>query len=80
MHANGDSREEKMKRNVGTIDRVIRIVLAAAVAVLYFAHLLSPVAAIVLGVLGVVFLVTGILGFCPLYLLLGLSSKKKSAA
>jgi hypothetical protein len=69
-----------MKRNMGTLDRVIRIVLAAVVAVLYFAHLLSPVAAVILGVVGVVFLATGIAGFCPLYLLLGLSSKKKSAA
>jgi hypothetical protein len=69
-----------MKQNMGILDRVIRIVLAAAVAVLYFAHLLSPVAAIILGVVGVIFLVTGIVGFCPLYLLLGLSSKKKSAA
>ena len=69
-----------MKQNMGTLDRVIRIVLAAAVAVLYFAHLLSPVAAIILGVVGVIFLATGIAGFCPLYLLLGLSSKKKSAA
>ena len=69
-----------MKQNMGIFDRVIRIVLAAAVAVLYFAHLLSPVAAIILGVIGVIFLVTGIAGFCPLYLLLGLSSKRKGAA
>jgi hypothetical protein len=65
---------------MGTLDRVIRIVLAAVVAVLYFAHLLSPVAAVIFGVIGGVFLATGIAGFCPLYLLLGLSSKKKSAA
>ena len=69
-----------MKQNMGTLDRVIRIVLAAVVAVLYFAHLLSPVAAIVLGVLAVVFLATGIVGFCPLYLPFGLSSKRKRAA
>lgn len=69
-----------MKQNMGALDRVIRIVLAAVVAVLYFAHLLSPVAAIVLGVLAVVFLATGIAGFCPLYLPFGLSSKRKSAA
>jgi hypothetical protein len=69
-----------MKTNMGTLDRVIRIVLAAVVAVLYFAHVLSPVAAVILGVVGVVFLATGIAGFCPLYLLFGLSSKKKSAA
>jgi hypothetical protein len=69
-----------MKRNMGTIDRVTRIVLAAAVAVLYFAHLLSPVAAVILGIAAIVFLATGIVGFCPLYRLLGLSSRKKSAA
>ena len=69
-----------MKRNVGIVDMVIRIVLAGVVAVLYFAHLLSPVAAVILGILAVVFLVTGIARFCPLYLLLGLSSKRKSTS
>jgi len=69
-----------MKRNMGIADRVIRIVLAAVVAVLYFAHQLSMVAAIILGILAVVFLVTGIVGVCPLYLPFGISTKRKSAA
>ena len=69
-----------MKRNMGIADRVIRIALAAMVAVLYFAHQLPMVAAIILGILAVVFLVTGIVGVCPLYLLFGLSTKRKSAA
>lgn len=69
-----------MKRNMGIADRVIRIVLAAVVAVLYFAHQLSMVAAIILGILAVVFLATGIVGVCPLYLPFGLSTKRKSAA
>jgi hypothetical protein len=69
-----------MKRNMGIVDRVGRVVLAAAVAVLYFAHLLSPVAGIVLGIVAVVFLATSVVGSCPLYLLLGISTKKKTAA
>ena len=69
-----------MKRNMGIADRVIRIALAAVVAVLYFTHQLPMVAAIILGILAVIFLVTGIVGVCPLYLLFGLSTKRKSAA
>lgn len=68
-----------MKRNMGIADRVIRIVLAAVVAVLYFTHQLSAVAAIILGILAVVFLATGIVGVCPLYLLFGISTKRKIA-
>jgi hypothetical protein len=69
-----------MKQNMGIVDRVIRIVLAAVVAVLYFAHQLPIAAAVILGILAVVFLVTGLLGVCPLYLLLGISTRKKSTA
>jgi hypothetical protein len=69
-----------MKGNMGIADRVARGVLAAAVAVLYFAHQLSPVASVVLGILAVIFLVTAIVGFCPLYLLIGLSTRRKPAA
>jgi glucose uptake protein GlcU len=69
-----------MKRNMGIVDRVIRIVLAAVVAVLFFANQLSMAAAVILGILAVIFLVTGLVGTCPLYLLFGISTKKKSAA
>jgi hypothetical protein len=69
-----------MKTNMAILDRIVRVVLVAAVAVLYFAGLLSPVAAIVLGILAVVFLLTSIVGFCPLYPLLGISTKRKTAA
>jgi len=69
-----------MKRNMGIADRVIRIALAAVVVVLYFTNQLPMVAAIILGILAVVFLVTGIAGICPLYLLFGISTKRKTAA
>jgi len=69
-----------MKRNMGLVDRVVRVILAAVVAVLYALHQLSPVAGIVLGILAVVFLATSAVGSCPLYLLFGISTKKKTAA
>jgi hypothetical protein len=68
-----------MKANMAILDRIVRAVLVALVAVLYFTHQLSPVAAIILGVLAVVFLLTSIVGTCPLYMLLGISTKRKAA-
>jgi hypothetical protein len=68
-----------MKKNMAIVDRIIRVVIVALVAVLYFTHVLSPVAAIILGVLALVFLLTSIVGTCPLYMLLGISTKRKPA-
>ena len=56
-----------MKPNMGSTDRIIRVVLAVAVAVLYFTNLISGTAAIILGILAIVFLLTSVVGFCPLY-------------
>ncbi|HEC12458.1 MAG TPA: DUF2892 domain-containing protein [Acidiferrobacteraceae bacterium] len=65
-----------MKKNVGTIDRVIRVLLAATVGVLYYTGDITGTAAIVLGILAVVFLLTSLVSFCPLYPLIGLSTRK----
>ena len=65
-----------MKQNMGKTDRVLRTVLAVIVLVLYFSDQLTDLAAIVLGIFALVFLVTSVLGFCPLYVPLGISSKK----
>jgi len=69
-----------MKGNMGILDRIIRVVLVAVVAVLFFTGQLSLVASVILGVLAVVFLLTSIVGVCPLYLPFGISSKRKAAA
>ena len=66
-----------MKLNMSVLDRIGRVVLVAIVAVLYFAHVLSPLASVILGILSVVFLLTSIVGTCPIYLALGISTKKK---
>ena len=69
-----------MKTNMAILDRILRVVLVALVAVLYFSGVLSPVLAIVLGILAVVFLLTSIVGWCPIYRLLGISTRRRSAA
>ncbi len=56
-----------MKPNLSKWDRMIRVVLAALFAYLYFAGIVTGGLGIVLLVLGVVFLGTAIVGFCPLY-------------
>lgn len=57
-----------MKKNIGTIDKTIRLVVALLIAVLYFANVISGTLAIILGVLAVVFAATAFINFCPLYL------------
>ena len=52
---------------MGSTDRIIRVVLAVVVAILYFTNLISGTAAIILGILAIVFLLTSAVGFCPLY-------------
>jgi len=66
-----------MKKNMGTIDKVIRILVSVIVVVLYFTHVISGVLAIILLALSAIFVVTSLLSFCPLYLPFGLSTRKK---
>ena len=66
-----------MKINMGPADRIIRIVLAAVIAVLYLTKQINGTWAIVLGILAIFLFVTSLIGFCPLYRLFGLSTKKK---
>ena len=67
-----------MKKNMGLIDRIIRLSLVVLVAVLYFTGVIGGTLAIVLGILALVFLVTSLVGVCPLYMPFGISTKKKS--
>lgn len=60
-----------MKKNVGNTDRIIRIVLAIVFAVLYFSGTVTGTFGLVLIVLGAVFALTSLVGFCPLYALVG---------
>lgn len=66
-----------MKKNMGTADKIIRIAVAALVAVLYFTNIISGTVAIVAGVLAVVFVATSLISFCPLYTPFGISTCTK---
>jgi len=62
-----DLRKEKlMKKNMGTVDRVIRVLLAIVVIVLYLTGNITGLAAIILGIFAVIFIVTSAIGFFPL--------------
>jgi len=71
-----------MKINMGPADRIIRLVLVAVIAVLYFTKQISGTWAVILGILAIIFFVTSLVGFCPLYVPLRISTikKKKTAA
>ncbi|MFY0688463.1 MAG: DUF2892 domain-containing protein [Cyclobacteriaceae bacterium] len=61
-----------MKKNMGSADKVIRIILTAIFAVLYFSGTVTGTLGIVLLILGGIFLLTSLVSFCPLYTLVGL--------
>jgi len=63
-----------MKANMGMADRVIRIAITIAIVILYLNSVISGIAGIVLLALAMVFLLTGLIGTCPLYRLLHIST------
>ncbi|SDL49479.1 Protein of unknown function [Catalinimonas alkaloidigena] len=66
-----------MKKNMGILDRAIRLAAALVVAVLYAAGIISGTVALVLGILAGVFIATSFMSFCPLYLPFGISTRRK---
>jgi hypothetical protein len=65
-----------MKKNMGSADRIIRAIVAAIIAVLYFTETITGTLGIVLLVLAGVFLLTSFISFCPLYAPFGMSTCK----
>ena len=63
-----------MKKNMGSTDKIIRIVLALVFAALYFSGTVTGLVGTILLVLGAVFVLTSVVSFCPLYSLVGLST------
>jgi len=64
---------------MGTIDRIIRVLVAIVIAVLYFNGKISGTLGIVLLVVAGIFLLTSIFRFCPAYLPLGIKTCKDKA-
>lgn len=65
-----------MKQNMGSTDRMIRLVVAAIIVVLYLSNTISGTVALVAIGLAVIFALTSAVSFCPLYLPFGINTKK----
>ncbi|AXT59520.1 DUF2892 domain-containing protein [Aquimarina sp. AD10] len=68
-----------MKKNMGGLDRIIRLFVAAIVGVLYYTGVIQGTLAYVLLGLSTIFVLTSFISFCPLYALVGLNTCKVKA-
>ncbi|MDP1801282.1 MAG: DUF2892 domain-containing protein [Bacteroidota bacterium] len=66
-----------MKKNMGSADKIIRILVALVIIVLYMTHQISGTLAVIGLILSGVFILTSFISFCPLYLPFGISTRKK---
>lgn len=69
-----------MKKNMGSADRIIRVIIAAILIVLYFTGTITGTLGIVLIALSVIFVLTSIISFCPLYLPFGINTLRRKLA
>ncbi|MFD1166808.1 DUF2892 domain-containing protein [Sphingobacterium daejeonense] len=69
-----------MKTNMGPQDKTIRIIIALIIAVLFFTKVITGTLAIVLLVVAGIFILTSLIGYCPIYSIFGISTCKKKAA
>ena len=67
-----------MKQNVSTMDRFLRALFAVVVGILYLTGVISGTIASLLGLVAVVLLATSIVGMCPIYSVLKISTKKQA--
>jgi hypothetical protein len=65
-----------MKKNMGTVDRIIRIIIAVILVTLYFTNIISGILGMVLIILSGIFVLTSFLSFCPMYLPFGIKTFK----
>jgi hypothetical protein len=66
-----------MKKNIGSTDKIIRILIAVLVGILYYTGTITGTLGIVLITVAIIFLLTGLINFCPLYAPFGLNTCKK---
>lgn len=66
-----------MKKNMGSTDKIIRILIAAVIVALYFTNQITGIAAIILLIFAGIFILTSFMSFCPLYLPFGITTAKK---
>ena len=67
-----------MKANLGMVDKVVRILAAVAIGILYFMNVITGTTAIVLLIVAIILVLTSLISFCPIYYLLGIKTRKKT--
>lgn len=67
-----------MKQNMANIDRIIRFVVVIAVIILLWTEVIKGTFATILGIIAIILVITSITGFCPLYVPLKISTRKKT--
>lgn len=65
-----------MKKNLGSADKILRIILAVVAAVLYFGGYVSGTTAYIVLAAGAILLLTALVNFCPLYAIFGIRTCK----
>jgi len=65
-----------MKKNMGTADKAIRVIIGIIIVALYFTNVITGTLAIVLGVVAVAFFLTSAINFCPIYAPFGIKTCK----
>jgi hypothetical protein len=66
-----------MKKNMGTADKIIRVIIVAVIALLYYLGVINGTLAIVLMIFAIIFIVTSLISFCPLYTVFGINTCKR---
>ena len=67
----------ELNKNMGTIDRIVRIALALVLFGLIVTGTVSGVLAIIMGVVAAIFAVTSVVSFCPIYFVTKLSTRSE---
>ena len=68
-----------MLKNMGSEDRIVRLIIAAIIITLYFTNIIGGTIGIVLLIIAVIFAITSFISFCPLYWPFGLKTRKSEA-
>lgn len=65
-----------MKKNISAADKITRLLIATVIAILYFTERIQGTFAIFLGIAAIIIAATALINFCPIYYILGISTKK----
>ena len=66
-----------MKKNMGSTDKLIRLAVAIVLIVLYWRHVVTETLGIIALVVALIFTITSLLSFCPIYAIFGIKTCKK---